>query len=52
MPKVQRIKNSLAITIPSQIVRIKNWNKGDELYLTLDDRTGKVMMEKVITNGV
>tara|TARA_Y100000310_G_scaffold326341_1_gene391121 strand:+ start:123 stop:275 length:153 start_codon:yes stop_codon:yes gene_type:complete len=46
MPKVQQMKNSLAIVIPAQIARIKGWSKGTELYLSIDERTGKIVMDK------
>jgi len=45
MPKVQQMKNSLTVTIPAQVARIKGWNKGTDLFITIDDRTGKVVMD-------
>ena len=47
MTRVQKQGNSLTVTIPAQVARIKGWQKGTEVYLFIDDKTGKVVMEKL-----
>jgi len=42
MTKVQKQGNSLTLTIPAQVARIKGWQKGQEVYISIDDKTGKV----------
>lgn len=47
MPKVQRMKNSLAVVIPAQICKVKGWQKGQELMFNIDQRTGKVVLDRL-----
>lgn len=47
MTKVQKQGNSLTVTIPAQVARIKGWNKGTDIYINIDDRTGRVVMNRV-----
>jgi len=48
MTKVQKQGNSLTVTIPAQVARIKGWNKGTNVYISIDDRTGKVVMDQTV----
>lgn len=35
------------ITLPAQIMRLKGWQKGTELFITIDERSGKVVLDKL-----
>ena len=50
MTKLQRQGHSITVTIPAQIARIKGSQKGTEVFITIDERTGKVLLDKVATN--
>ena len=46
MVKIQRTKSQFLITLPSQIARLKDWNKGDELVFKIDNK-GTIFLDKL-----
>lgn len=50
MPKLRKSRkdsNSLILTIPRDTIKRKDWKAGDEILVGMDDRTGKVTLEKI-----
>ena len=47
MPKIQRMGNTHWVSIPAYIGKLKGWSKGQELYFDIDQRTGKVIIDKL-----
>ncbi len=47
MPKIQRTGNSHWVSIPAYICKLKGWSKGQELYFDIDQRTGKVVLDRL-----
>jgi len=46
MPKIQKIGSSCFTSIPQQILKLKGWDKGTELYFRISDK-GDVVLEKL-----
>ena len=47
MPKIQRMGKTHWVGIPAYICKLKGWSKGQELYFDIDQRTGKVVIDKL-----
>jgi antitoxin component of MazEF toxin-antitoxin module len=47
MPKIQKTGHSHWVSIPAQICKLKSWHKGQELMFNIDQRTGKVILDKI-----
>ena len=47
MPKLQELQNRFLISVPKDIVRMKNWKKGDTLVWGFDSKTGDVVIKKI-----
>ncbi|MBU1976209.1 MAG: hypothetical protein KKG59_07440 [Nanoarchaeota archaeon] len=47
MVKIQEVKERYSISLPSMITKLKGWKKGDDLYFTVDMKTGQVTVYRV-----
>ena len=45
--KIQKISNSLLVTIPYAMARLKDLKQGDEVIIYPDDKTGNLIIKKV-----
>jgi len=47
MPKLRISGNSVILAVPTEILKIKGWKPGTLLLLTIDEKTGNVILREV-----
>jgi antitoxin component of MazEF toxin-antitoxin module len=47
MSKLQKFGNSLLVCVPRYIIIAMKWHKGDTLMFNIDQRSGKVILERL-----
>jgi hypothetical protein len=47
MVKIQEVKGQYTISIPREKIKETGWQKGDEICMNFDRRTGELVIRKI-----